>query len=588
MSDIDLVVYASEAGRQLLEVFPAWGVSRASLAQLPWAEAFQRYAEVAAAHDYWWPLVRGGDSQDDYIVIEDTQGMTTARLALFARTVTAVFVRAEDARWLRDVQSIHANVRIVVHPKPSQWLSENAEAADVVVWQRPSRHLQALSVTQRRAAFESFRRAMRADGTLIVDDNLCEPWWARLLSNKDAAAQDFGLLKLRTLKSMVPQGEAFVGIRPLRRWNWPAAELKHRDSRRSVAAFFEGRLRHSMGLRELRRYVVPRKALVLKPRRQALLAKALTHDSVRRELRGAQAEVRKIFAGTGEVTIALVGAHGSKEARVAMRFGYRSCAVARLERGKAALERFACTPLAPLVPRLLCADASAPGGAYTAESFLEGLAISDLPEGARRDVAFERAARTLDAFVGRQVEREMVDEVTYQRLVGDAIDLIASSTSLDQRAALERVSARMRAAFVGKPWPLHLVHGDFKAGNVLVDRSGAVTGVIDWDMWEEKGLPLQDLLVLFAYDWSKASGIAFGPRLLPDLLAGTWRPIYERILAERAKSLGLSAAEIQVLRAVFWLRNVQDRLPPLFFVNREGEQGWIDEPLRLIDAALSQ
>jgi Ser/Thr protein kinase RdoA (MazF antagonist) len=186
------------------------------------------------------------------------------------------------------------------------------------------------------------------------------------------------------------------------------------------------------------------------------------------------------------------------------------------------------------------------------------------------------------------VERVVIDHGTYQRLVGDAIDLIASSTAPGDRGLIERVASELRAAFIGKVWPLHMVHGDFKAGNILIGRDGIVSGFIDWDMWEEKGLPLQDLLVLFAYDWSKASGFGFGPRLLPDLLAGTWRPIYEDILGERARVLDLSNAQVRVLRAVFWLRNLQDRRPALVFVNREASQTWIDGPLRQIAAILSQ
>ena len=588
MSDLDLVVYASEAGRQLLAVFPDWGVPRAALAGMPMADTFQRYAELATTHDYWWPLVRGGETPEDYVVIEDTCGITSARLSLYARSVTAVFDREDAARWLRLTEGTRGNVRVVVHPDPCEWMSKNAGTADVAVWQRPSRHLQPLARGQRSAAVVSFRDVVRPGGAWIVDDNLCEPWWARLLSHKDDAAQNFGLMELRTLKSMVPEGDAFVGIRPLRRWNWPAAELKHRESRRSVTAFLEGRFRHSLGLRELRRYVVPRKALVLNHRRHALLDYALTLEPVRKVLGDSEPEVRKLFAGTGEVTIALVGARGSSTSRVAMRFGYRSGAVARLARGKAALERFSNGPLAPLVPKLLCSDITSPTGAFTVESFLDGVAISELPFGARRDHAFERAAATLDSFVGNKVERVAIDEGTYDRLVGSAVELIRSQAEPDQCETLDKVSSQLRDAFIGKVWPLHLTHGDFKAGNILVDRHGAVTGFIDWDMWEENGLPLQDLLVLFAYDWSKASGISFGPQLLPDLLAGTWRPIYERILAERADRLGLSASQVRVLRALFWLRNLQDRLPPIFFVNRETANDWIDKPLRQIEAALSQ
>src|SRR5689334_7969119 len=106
VSDIDLVVLAAEAGRQLSAVFPDWGVARAALAALPWLESCQRYGELASAHDYWWPLVRGAEAHEDCLVIDDTRGVTSARLALFASSVTAVFDNADDARSLQESQHL--------------------------------------------------------------------------------------------------------------------------------------------------------------------------------------------------------------------------------------------------------------------------------------------------------------------------------------------------------------------------------------------------------------------------------------------------------------------------------------------------
>jgi hypothetical protein len=87
VSDIEPVDRASEAGRPLSAALPDWGLAHESLAVLPWAEAFDRFAERAAMHDYWWPLVRGIGTREDFIVIEDTRGITSARLSLSARSV---------------------------------------------------------------------------------------------------------------------------------------------------------------------------------------------------------------------------------------------------------------------------------------------------------------------------------------------------------------------------------------------------------------------------------------------------------------------------------------------------------------------
>ena len=50
-------------------------------------------------------------------------------------------------------------------------------------------------------------------------------------------------------------------------------------------------------------------------------------------------------------------------------------------------------------------------------------------------------------------------------------------------------------------FPLVCMHGDFKIENVMYDqRSGALTGVIDWELSMPKGLPLLDLLYLLAFN----------------------------------------------------------------------------------------
>jgi hypothetical protein len=71
-----------------------------------------------------------------------------------------------------------------------------------------------------------------------------------------------------------------------------------------------------------------------------------------------------------------------------------------------------------------------------------------------------------------------------------------------QRAALEvdvrdfaDKCARLREAFVRDTYagPLRLVHGDFFPGNVLVDPSGVVTGVVDFGTFTMFGDPLYDV-----------------------------------------------------------------------------------------------
>ncbi|MDA0352823.1 MAG: phosphotransferase family protein [Chloroflexi bacterium] len=66
-----------------------------------------------------------------------------------------------------------------------------------------------------------------------------------------------------------------------------------------------------------------------------------------------------------------------------------------------------------------------------------------------------------------------------------------------------------------------VVHGDYRTGNVLVDPSGAIQGVLDWEMCH-LGDPIEDLAWTCMPNWRWGRPKMYGGFLEPTEALGTW------------------------------------------------------------------
>jgi Ser/Thr protein kinase RdoA (MazF antagonist) len=579
------VLGPARSGRGEIAVFPRWALSREALIDLSQDESWDLYAEATNVHDYWWPLVRGLRQGSRAVVFDDTRGVTAGRLSAFFTSVIVLFDTEGEAELLRASATLYPNIHIVVNDRPWTWPGLEEHPADLFVWQRPTRHLARMPGDDRRHQCARIRGQVAVHGSMVIDENLTEPRIMRWLTDDKPQSAGPDNLRFAALRRMAPDCLMFVGARSLRRANWPAAEVTRRRSSTLIGSIMEGLMFRELNPRTARRYVVPRKAVAIVQGGDSLMSHVLGKPAVRQVIGGAP-RVRKIFAGTGEVTIALIGRAFGRRPRAAFRFGYGKRAVAGIERHRAALEYLSRGPLARVVPRLLAAETLA-AGAYTAETFLSGTAISELHSGSAKDAALSNAAAAMGAYQGPLAARVTIDHDRYESLIGAAFAGIRDLAPEDRRVSLAAVETRIRDALIGREWPLHPVHGDFKGGNVLVGMDSEVTGIIDWDMWVEQGLPLQDVLALAAFDWSVESGKLFGPVLLADLLSGSWRPLYETLIDTEAARLRLQPQQVKVLRAMFWIRHLADRIAPVLQLNRPFASQWVDEPLRQIERYLA-
>ena len=131
--------------------------------------------------------------------------------------------------------------------------------------------------------------------------------------------------------------------------------------------------------------------------------------------------------------------------------------------------------------------------------------------------------------------------------------------------------------------PSILRHGDLWAGNLLVDRAGTLSGLVDWDAAHPEGVPGADLLQLVATELRRAAHLALGPAFLTR----PWRSAEFRDAgAVYWRALGISPGD-EVLDAVglaWWASEVHGTLARL--PHRVEDEGWLETNVDRVLAGL--
>lgn len=173
-----------------------------------------------------------------------------------------------------------------------------------------------------------------------------------------------------------------------------------------------------------------------------------------------------------------------------------------------------------MVPRPLAVGQQG-GLHYFAQSHLHGVPLTTVLRAANRSAylreaeAFLQALNPMPAATSPVAVDDLQGAWVGQPMVPFVLQHIADASL---RA---RTKALLEESLGGISGRLGIVHGDFGAGNILVDR-GRLAGVIDWEASHERGLPLLD-----AFNYLDATHRFCSRRLditdtLPMLALGQW------------------------------------------------------------------
>jgi aminoglycoside phosphotransferase (APT) family kinase protein len=125
-----------------------------------------------------------------------------------------------------------------------------------------------------------------------------------------------------------------------------------------------------------------------------------------------------------------------------------------------------------------------------------------------------------------------------------------------RRDALNRLAVKVQRDLLGKSLKVSWIHGDFWAGNLLVDEvSRAITGIIDWDLAAFPELPVHDVLQMLLLSRTLASRESVGQVVARLLNGGSWTTD-ERKLLETAGWAVADEVDQSTLLLLYWLRYV--------------------------------
>jgi len=228
---------------------------------------------------------------------------------------------------------------------------------------------------------------------------------------------------------------------------------------------------------------------------------------------------------------------------------------ARCRINKTMLKKLAKTSIVSSVPRLL-SEGKFQDHAYYCEERLPGLAL-DIPI-SRMDELVSKAADFITKFHQETSREIVIDESNFKRLFGREFKRLYPYLNNEYRAKLENIENGLKSELLGKKFKTVWFHGDYKVENVLFDpKTWQISGVIDWDLSREEGLPLLDIFYLLAYnDSSLVSKNSVTDIIKNRYLKGKFTMVEKDIISLYINSLGIGEKFIKPLVIMFWLNHV--------------------------------
>jgi len=261
-------------------------------------------------------------------------------------------------------------------------------------------------------------------------------------------------------------------------------------------------------------------------------------------------ELSRFVTGNASTAIAIMQQPGSRPGFVARmpatEFGKQLC-----RRNAETLKKIAGYKFSFATPQFVIHDET--DRAMYVETLVAG---KELSIGSHQSSDLTKKAYTIADEISRASRRR----VDWNELIGQRVLRYKQNLDSEYHLNLDRLHELLETNVRDCEITMHLSsHGDFKLGNILFRSDMSVEGVIDWDCFDEAGLPLFDELTYLIYLYRSIYGQQHFESYLQRILTLQQKDSHLELVTERAKALNLDENEYLNFRVLFWLDHVISR-----------------------------
>jgi aminoglycoside phosphotransferase (APT) family kinase protein len=177
----------------------------------------------------------------------------------------------------------------------------------------------------------------------------------------------------------------------------------------------------------------------------------------------------------------------------------------------------------------------------------------------RYDRAIVTAAETLRQLRRATEEPVRIDEPEFDRLCGAWLGELRELVGPQSRGALDAMATMLRETLLGATVPLGWYHGDYDFANLLYGPDDGVTGILDFEIFDPRGLPLIDLLLLLARRPIRDGGQAFGTLFVRSIFQRVLPPLESDLLAQEMRTLAIDDRLYRAIALCCWLNHLRLR-----------------------------
>jgi aminoglycoside phosphotransferase (APT) family kinase protein len=249
------------------------------------------------------------------------------------------------------------------------------------------------------------------------------------------------------------------------------------------------------------------------------------------QLRGRPLAIRR-FLLASYVALNLIVADETTGEQFVIRIPLDEFTLGRFRRNYAALETVVQLPeyIRRTVPAPIMVSVDTPE--FLVESVVQGAGVPQRLTARIYDVLVAQGAEWIAALHSATATETVLDEAVLRRLVLDPVERVAALLAGDPVASrIWTLGTALADRFRGRALNLVLAHGDYSIDNILLDAGGKISGVFDWDLSQNRGLPAIDLFYFLITAMRRRYGAPisklYASRVLPMAFEGGERTAFD-------------------------------------------------------------